>query len=57
MSSTVRATGESTTCAVVHPVYGYQRYMEEAGLQIREIKHTPFLGLDAYTSMLGQRSA
>ena len=45
----------ATTGAKVHPVYDYQRYMEEAGLRMRDIKHTPFLGIEAYTSMLGQR--
>lgn len=45
----------ATTGAVFHAVYDYQRYMEEAGLQMRDTKHTPVLGIDAYTSMLGER--
>lgn len=47
----------ATTGAEFHSVYDYQRYMKEAGLQMRDIKHTPFLGIDAYTSMLGERVA
>lgn len=46
----------ATTGAAVHPVYDYRRYMEEGGLKIRDVKHTPFLGIDAYTSFLGQKS-
>ena len=45
----------STTGAALHPVYDYQKYMEDAGLNIRDIKHSQFLGIDAYTSFLGQR--
>ncbi len=45
----------ATTGAAVHPVYDYQKYMEEAGLRMREVTHTPFLGIDAYTSFLGQK--
>lgn len=46
----------ATTGAAIHPVYDYQKYMEEAGLDIRDIKHTQIMGIDAYTSFLGKKS-
>ena len=46
----------ATTGAVIHPVYDYRRYMEKAGLKIVDEKHTPVLGIDAYTSFLGQKN-
>ncbi|QSP95097.1 methyltransferase domain-containing protein [Marinobacter salinisoli] len=45
----------ATTGAAIHPVYDYRHYMVQAGLKMRDLKHTPFLGINAYTSMLGQR--
>ncbi len=44
----------TTTGAAIHPVYDYRRYMEEAGLKIRDVKHSQLLGIDAYTSFIGQ---
>ncbi len=45
----------ATTGAAIHPVYDYYSYMEKAGLAMRAVRHTRFLGIDAYTSMIGQR--
>lgn len=45
----------ATTDAAVHPVYDYRRFMENAGLDMKEEKHTEVLGVDAYTSFLGKK--
>lgn len=47
----------ATTGAAIHPVYDYKQYMIDAGLDMKDEKHTPFLGIDAYTSFLGKRVA
>lgn len=47
----------ATTGAAIHPVYDYRRYMEHAGLDVQDEKHSQVLGIDAYTSFLGQKTA
>lgn len=45
----------ATTGAAIHPVYDYKKYMMKAGLKMRALEHTKLLGVDAYTSMLGEK--
>lgn len=47
----------ATTGAAIHPVYDYRRYMEQAGLDVQDEKHSQVLGIDAYTSFLGKKGA
>jgi cyclopropane fatty-acyl-phospholipid synthase-like methyltransferase len=45
----------ATTGAAIHPVYDYRRFMEEAGLDVSDERHTQVLGIDSYTSFLGKK--
>ncbi|ARU54249.1 ubiquinone/menaquinone biosynthesis methylase [Oleiphilus messinensis] len=47
----------ATTGAAMHPVYDYFRHMKQQGLDILDKKHTQVLGFNAYTALIGRKSA
>ncbi len=43
------------TGAALHPVYDYRKHMEKQGLKVTAVRHSKFLGVEAYTSLLGEK--